>query len=363
MKFKKVLKEQYRIKTLMGINESINILTDFENLNDSENCNFYDNLNPPEGVDYWFQEKYQKMTETEKLSYKKIINDFTIKTLDEVKGYFTTTYGSGNGYNKLLNNFILGDNKDYKILKLLEYIEGATVKCFFEKTEVPYEYQPYIEAWAYTKLDKIYVNVFNFWDGTLGGKKSMYDTILHETNHVMQNYMLNNPTSYKKPFPILSDGNQVKTNHKEIHSNFQTIRKLFGINVEDSAIQFVNKISEYVKNKTLYWDLGDIMISGYKICFLEKKNGVYVDTNITNKDNFMEKFMFTLRFTSNDGDEHIADISYLFSEFYKTATTKDLGFDLTIKNVKVVYVDLMELANLNDDFVQNYNNSSIENLS
>ena len=363
MKSKKILSEVSRIKSLMGINETKTDILDIENIENTENCTFYDNQNPPEGVDYWFQEKYKKMTLDEKLKYQKIIDDFVEKTFEEVKTYFSSTYQSGDGYEKLINKFVIGDNKETKITNLLNYINQATYKLYYDFSEIPMNFQAFKTAWAFTQLDKIYINIFNFWDGTLAGKKSMYDTLLHELNHVMQNYMLNNPSNFNPPFPKVYLGNVTKTGTKEIHSNFQSIRKLFDIGVDDTNSEFIEKIKTYVSNKTFYWDLGEIKVVNDKLCFLEKSFTNYVDNIVTDKENFMEKFMYTLRFNFNDGDEHIADISYLLSDFYKISTAKELGIDFTPPELKIVYVDLTTLANLNDDFVQNKIGSSIENLS
>lgn len=350
----------------MGINETKSDILDIENIENTENtenCTFYDNQNPPEGVDYWFQEKYKKMTLDEKFKYQKIIDDFVEKTFEEVKTYFSSTYQNGAGYKKLIDKFVIGDNKETKVTNLLNYINRATYKLYYDVSEIPMNFQAFNNAWAFTQLDKIYINIFNFWDGTLAGKKSMYDTLLHELNHVMQNYMLNNPSNFNPPFPKVYLGNDTKTGTKEIHSNFQSIRKLFNIGVYDTSSEFIEKIKTYVSNKTFYWDLGEIKVVNDKLCFLEKSFTNYVDNIVTDKKNFMEKFMYTLRFNFNDGDEHIADISYLLSDFYKTSTAKELGIDFTPSELKIVYVDLTTLANLNDDFVQNKIGSSIENLS
>jgi hypothetical protein len=363
MNSKKILSEVYRIKTLMGINESIPDILDFENIQDTDTCTYYDNQNPPEGVDYWFQEKYKKMNIEEKLKYQKIINDFVKKTFDETKSYFTTTYESGDGYNKLVNNFIISSDKDSKVTNLLDYIKNATYKIYYEVSEIPVNLQSYNTAWAFTQLDKVYINVFNFWDGTVAGKKSMYDTLLHELNHVMQNYMLNNSGSFKPPFPSVYVDYGVKTGNKEIHSNFQSIRKLFNIGVSDTTTDFIDKIKTLVSNKSLYWDLGEIKVVDDKLCFLEKNLDGYVDNVITGKENFMQKFMYTLHVKLNDEDEHIADISYLFSEFYKTATAEQLGITTTNPKLKIVYVDLLSLANLNDEFVDINTNNYLDDIT
>lgn len=364
MRSKKILSELYRIKSLMGINETKSDILDIENIEDTDNCTYYDNQNPPEGVDYWFQEKYKKMTLEEKIKFQKIINDYVKKTFDEVKSYFYTTYHNGLGYDKLINKFVIGDNKDTKVNNLLNYINNATYKIYYETSEIPMGFQGYNTAWAFTQLDSVYINIFNFWDGTVAGKKSMYDTLLHELNHVMQNYMLNNSSSFNPPFPKFYIDNTIKTGTKEIHSNFQSVRKLFNIGVADTSSEFIEKIKTSVLNKTLYWDLGEIKVVNDKLCFLEKSFTNYVDNMVTGKENFLEKFMYTLHFNLNDGDEHIADISYLLSDYYKTGTAKQLGVDITNQDLKIIYVDLLTLANLNDDFVQNNsNNNSIENLA
>lgn len=362
MRSKKVISELHRIKTLMGINETESDILNIENIDDIDNCTYYENQNPPEGVDYWFQEKYKKMTLDEKVRFQKIINDYVKKTFNEVKGYFYTTYRNGKGYNKLINKFVKGDDKDTKVKNLLDYINNATYKLYYEVSEIPVTLQSYSSAWAFTQLDNVYINIFNFWDGTLAGKKSMYDTLLHELSHVMQNYMLNNPNNFNPPFPTFHISSTTKKADKEKHSNLQSVRKLFNIGVADTPSEFIEKIKNSVLNKTFYWDLGEIKISNNKLCFLEKIYKEYVNNIVTSKENFLEKFMYTLRFNLNDGDEHIADISYLLSDYYKIATAKELGLEVTNPNLKVVYIDLIELSNLNQLFVQN-NNNSIENLS
>jgi hypothetical protein len=351
---KNILNEVKRIQKLMGLNESSEILNAFKNTQEKNNCNYYDVLNPPEGVDYFFQVKLKSMTNEEKEKIFSNIKTYVNIKFKEAKEYYKDTYLNGEGYNKLYNNFAIG-NKEKNIQNLIDYIINSKIIIYFNLDNVPSQFKPVSNAWAFTQFDNVYINLFNFWDGTVAGKKSLYDTVIHELNHVLQNYMLNNPNEFLSPFYNVSKENTTVVKSKEIHSYLQTIRSMFGISVIDSESSFLQKIKNKVENNNLKWSNGEIKYINDNLVFFKKNKGIIVDFDISTSEEFRKNMLYYLHYndSSEENDERIADTTFLFSNYVTFGKLHSIFPDSKYPNVKVAVVNLEDIAKINLDFAMN----------
>jgi len=365
---KHILSEVQRIKTLMGINESEYDVLNTDTIEPIEDCNYYDKLSPPNGVDFWFQEKFKLMSSEDKTKIKETINSYINEELNKVVGYYTDYYGTGDGLIKLKSNFVISDDKENEINKLLSYIKSTKYTIIWQKNDTPSQFINVINAWAFTQGNNVYINLFNFWDGTAAGKKSMYDTLLHEVGHVIHNFMLGNPQSFKSPFYEVGNTTQISNNpslkvelgKKEIHAYLQSFRQLFNIKPFDKGENIVNIIKENVDNGNIKWVLGDLKVVNNNLIFLQKnKEGEYININANNADGFINLLMYNLTIKTDvqTTEEHWADTTFLFSNFVKFNLSDLLLPDIT-PNVNVGYVDLTSIGNINYDFAQNFENNS-----
>jgi hypothetical protein len=373
MSSKNILLEVVRIKNLMGINESEIDVLDSNEFTDVENCDYYTKMDPPSGVSYWFQQKYQKMLPDEKNQIQNVINTYVKEELKKVIDSYVSYYGSGDGNFKLVTKFIKSENKESEVQKLLDYLKETTYQIIWSKEETPTQFLNVISSWAFTQGNLIYVNLFNFWDSTAAGKKSMYDTLKHEVGHVLHNYMLNNPTVFKSPFYTTNYSQEKITNKrlgielgdKEIHAYLQSFRDLFNIKPFDKGTEIVNIIKEKVNNGNLYWDNGELKVVGNYLCFIQKNgNGSYTNITANNADEFINISIYNLKIKTDTKttDEHWADTTYLLSNFIKFGIGSQVFPDDGLPSVKIGYVNLNDIGTINYDFAQNYVKNSEENF-
>lgn len=358
----------------MGINESELDVLDSNEFTDLENCDYYSKIDPPSGVSYWFQEKYKKMTPDEKKQIENVINIYVKEELKKVIDGYVSYYGSGDGNLKLITKFVKSENKEDEVQKLLNYLKQTTYQIIWSKEETPSQFLNVISSWAFTQGNTIYINLFNFWDSTAAGKKSMYDTLKHEVGHVLHNYMLNNSTVFKSPFYTTNYSQEKVTNKrlgielgdKEIHSYLQSFRDLFNIKPFDKGPEIVNVIKEKVNNGKISWDYGELKVVGDYLCFLQKNsNGGYIDITANNADEFINILLYNLKIKTDNQttDEHWADTTYLLSNFIRFGIGSQVFSDKGLPNVKIGYVNLNAIGTINYDFAQNYVKNSEENLT
>lgn len=369
---RKILTEITRMKSLMGLNEDT-IIPELDKLENISNCTYYNNLNPPQGVDFWFQNKFKLMNSEEKEKIKKTIEEYIVIELQRAIDYYNTYYSSGDGNSKLISKFIKTNDTESAVNGLLNFLKNSTYKIYWSVNEMPSYHILYSNAWAFTSSNTIYVNLFNFWDGTEAGKKSVYDTFIHELGHVIHNYMLDNSDIFEKPFYSTSNIEKttnpnlaVELGDKEIHAYLQSFRNIFQIKPFDGVNEVVNIIKLKISENKLTWNLGELKVISNKLCFFQKNpNGEYIDINADNSDKFINILMYNLKIKTEDLsiDEHWADTTYLFANFVKFGTTSKLIPEENLPDFKFAYVDLKSIAQINLDFAQNSNNNSIENLS
>jgi hypothetical protein len=357
----------------MGINEETNI-PEIDDLQTTSDCTYYDNINPPEGVTYWFQTVFGLMSSEEKEKVKKTIDTYIKNELQSAIDYYVEYYSIGDGNIKLKNNFIKTTDKVLAVNSLLNYLKNSTYKIFWSKNEMPPSFVLYSNAWAFTSGNKIYVNLFNFWDGTQAGKKSVYDTFIHELGHVIHNFMLEDEDVFKKPFYTTNNSIEKQTNpnlavelgDKEIHAYLQSFRNIFKIKPFDGATEIVNILNSKISEKKLTWKLGELKIIANKLCFFQKNsNNEYVNIDAQDANTFINILMYNLQIKTDDGttDEHWADTTYLFSNFVKFGMTATLIPEQKLPDFKFAYVDLKSIGQINYDFAQNSTNNYLDDIT
>ena len=62
----------------MGINESEYDVLNTDTIEPIDDCDYYDKLTPPDGVDFWFQEKFKSMSSEDKTKIKEFDLDYLI---------------------------------------------------------------------------------------------------------------------------------------------------------------------------------------------------------------------------------------------------------------------------------------------
>ena len=361
---KSVLVEVKRIKTLMGVNESEFDVFDSNVLKGSDSCDYYENMDPPQGVDFWFQKSYLNLSPEEKKKKQTIIDSYVSETLKGVVNSYVTYYSSGDGYIKLKTNFIKDSDKQKQIDELLTYVKQTTYHIIWEKRLTPSQFYSVGSAWAFTQGNDVYINLYNFWDGTVGGKKSMYDTLKHEVGHVIQNYMLSRPQSFKSPYYNISDTLGSASNpptdtilkDKEIHAYLQSFRDLFMIKPFDRGSEVIKKIEEKVNNGDLKWGLGELRVIDKYLCFLQKdSNGNYVNINANSPTTFSDILLYNLNINAKEKttEEHFADTTYLFAKFVKFGIGSEIMVNKTLPKVSIGYVDINSIGTINYDFAKN----------
>jgi hypothetical protein len=352
---KEVISEVARIKNLMGLL--------VENVEQTNTCNFYDNLDPPEGVDYFFSEKYPKMPQEKKLRLKNVVENFIKEELKKTVQYYRNYYNpNGDAYKKLKDNYVKTSDKDNQIIKLLDSLETIKLKFIWSREETPSQYKGLglDSAWAYTLGYIIYINVYNFWDATNAGKKSVETTLVHEVGHVIDNYMIYNPDIFNKPYfetntRIDGQKDEIATG-TEIHASLQVIRKLFDLGAFDKGTEIANKFQKKINDGTFKWEKGDLKIKDNNLYFIEKdKNGNFIDFNGNDTNGFIHNVMYSiiLKKDNKEQDENWADTTYLFANYQKYQKLSETNLSNKTPNVKVAVVDLNSIGNINYDFAMN----------
>lgn len=352
---KELISEVTRIKNLMGLI--------VENVEETSTCNFYDNLDPPEGVSYFFSRDYPKMSQDEKNRLKSVVENYIKDQLKKTVQYYRNYYNpNGDAYKKLKDNFVKTSDKDNQIGKLLNSLDTIKLKYIWSEKDTPLEYQGkgLENAWAYTLGYIIYINVYTFWDGTTAGKKSVETTLIHEVGHVIDNYMIYNPDIFEKPFfetntKIDGEKDEIATG-KEIHAALQVIRKLFDLGAFDKGTEISNKFQKKINDGTFKWNKGNLEVKDNKLYFIEKnKEGNLIDFNGNDTNGFIQNVMYSLilKKDNKEQDENWADTTYLFANYQKYQKLSETNLSNKTPNVKVAVVDLNSIGNINYDFAMN----------
>jgi hypothetical protein len=352
---KEVISEVTRIKNLMGLL--------VESVEETNICNFYDNLDPPEGVNYFFSKDYPNMSPEKKKRLKDVVENHIREELKKTIQYYRNYYNiNGDAYKKLKDNYVKTSDKDNQISILLKSLDTIKLKFIWSKEETPLEYQGkgYENAWAYTLGYIIYVNIYTFWDGTYSGKKSLETTLIHEVGHVIDNYMIYNPDIFDKPFfetntKIDGQKDTIATG-KEIHASLQVIRKLFNLGAFDKGTEIANKFEKKINDGTFKWTKGDLKINNNNLYFIQKNDkGDLIDFEGNNTNNFIDNTIYSLilKKDNKEQDENWADTTYLFANYQKYQKLSETNLTLKTPNVKVAVVDLNSIGNINYDFAMN----------
>jgi len=192
------------------------------------------------------QEKNHILNLYEQFDKQKISDE-----LRKVKTYYINLYQSPETASKFKNKS--------NLQKLLNQIPKIKVKIWTEKNS------PRKSAFGWANKNFFDIVNLNLWKLTSG--TMLYDTILHETGHLLDFFMRSlgedtittSTTGYYSPTGSSSDS--YVANEYETFTRIQRLRSVFGIGPKDSLDLFVNKIIQDIKSRKLTFDNYRIFIS------------------------------------------------------------------------------------------------------